>query len=402
MPHYRRVGEVPRKRHTVHRPAVAGGAICPEELMGQEGFAGASSLLYHLRSPSAVVRVEPGPVRPTEFHVNEPLRPHHLRTTHLTAPGPSPAPPSTASSPALSERDAVLHRQPLLAGEGVELSVVAATATSPLFRNAVGDELCYVQSGSGVVESVFGTLAVGAGDYVVIPAATTHRWVVHDPLDLLVLSTRGHVRVPARYLNAVGQLVEGAPFSERDVRGPDDEPLVVEGEEVPVLVRTRHGSTVHVHATHPFDVVGWDGCLYPWAFNIADFEPIVGRIHQPPPVHQTFAGDGFVVCSFVPRLYDTDPAAVKIPYHHANVDTDEVLYYSGGDFMSRAGAGIGVGSITLHPAGFVHGPQPGSYERSVDVTRTEETAVMIDVFGPLALSAEAMAISDPDYHRTWR
>lgn len=413
MPYYRRVGEVPRKRHTVHRPAVADGAICPEELMGQEGFSGSSSLLYHRRSPSAVMRIERGPSPAMSFHANDPLRPHHLRTPRLaaTTPGGVVALGDVATSVGGSvpggdaaagrDTDTVRNRHPLLAGQGVELAVAFADTTSPLYRNAIGDELCYVQSGSGVVESVFGTLPVGAGDYVVIPASTTHRWVVEQPLELLIIATRGHVRVPGHYVNTAGQLVEGAPFSERDIRGPGDEPLLAEGEDVPVLVRTRSGLSVHVHATHPFDVIGWDGCLYPWAFDIADFEPIVGRIHQPPSVHQTFAGDGFVVCSFVPRLYDTDPDAVKIPYHHANVDTDEVIYYSRGDFMSRAGAGIGLGSITLHPAGHVHGPQPGSYERSVDATRTEETAVMIDVFSPLALSDDALSVSDPDYVRSW-
>jgi len=238
---------------------------------------------------------------------------------------------------------------------------------------------------------------------VLVPMGTTHRWVVPegDVAELLVIAARGHIDLPKRYLNAAGQLLEGAPFSERDQRGPADEPLVEEGDEVPVLVRTRGGLSVHVHKTHPFDVLGWDGCLYPWALNIADFEPIVGRIHQPPPVHQTFAGNGFVVCSFVPRLFDFDPNAVKVPYHHANVDTDEVLFYSAGNFMSRAGAGIEAGSITLHPAGFVHGPQPGSVERSMGVDRTEETAVMLDAFAPLGLSDAALGVSDPDYPWTW-
>jgi homogentisate 1,2-dioxygenase len=196
-------------------------------------------------------------------------------------------------------------------------------------------------------------------------------------------------------------LLEGAPFSERDVRGPA-EPLIEDGDNVPVLVRTASGISRHVHATHPFDVVGWDGYLYPYALSIHDFEPIVGRVHQPPPVHQTFAAPGLVVCSFVPRPYDFDPLAVKVPYHHANVDSDEVLFYCAGDFMSRQGAGIGVGSITLHPAGFVHGPQPGSVERSMGEDRTDELAVMMDTFRPLRLSPNALAVSDPDYPWTWR
>jgi homogentisate 1,2-dioxygenase len=252
------------------------------------------------------------------------------------------------------------------------------------------------------LESVFGALVVGRGDYVVVPTSTTHRWVVaQEPAELLIIEARGHVDVPSKYLTARGQFLEGAPFSERDVRGPAPEPLVVDGERVPVLVRTRAGMSQHLHKTHPFDVVGWDGCVYPWALNIWDFEPIVGRLHQPPPVHQTFAGPNFVICSFVPRPFDFDSEAVKIPYHHANVDTDEVLFYAAGDFMSRAGSGVGLGSVTLHPAGFVHGPQPGSLERSMDATRTEETAVMLDAFRPLGLSAAALAVSDPDYPFSW-
>jgi homogentisate 1,2-dioxygenase len=382
--HYRRVGDVPRKRHTLHRHD---GGVVFEELMGTDGFSGASSLLYHRHSPSALVRIEAQTASPVCWHENQPLRPHHLRTGDL----PRSADP----------RDPVTGRHPLLGNDDVEISWVTADATSPLYRDATGDELVYVHAGEAVLESVFGALSVGAGDYVVIPASTTHRWSVTTPVAMYVISARGHVRVPERYLNAQGQLKEGAPFSERDQRAPDGEPLYADGEDVPVLVRTRNGTSIHVHATHPFDVVGWDGYLYPWAMSIHDFEPIVGRIHQPPPVHQTFAGPDFVVCSFVPRLFDFDPDAVKVPYHHANVDSDEVLMYSAGNFMSRAGSGIGPGSISLHPPGFVHGPQPGSRERSADETRTEELAVMIDTFRPLALSADALHVSDPTYPFSW-
>jgi len=385
MPHYRRVGDVPPKRHTIHR---VDGAVAFEELMGTDGFSGSSSLLYHRSSPSAIVRIEPAEMREPEFRDNMPLRPHHLRTSAF------------ASDAAIG--DAVLGRRPLLGNRDVSISYVNASGDSPLYRNATGDELIYVQSGAAVLETVFGRMAVAAGDYVVVPMSTTHRWVTDGgAAEMLIIEAHGHINVPAKYLNAAGQLLEGAPFSERDQRGPADEPLVVEGEEVPVLVRTRGGMSVHVHATHPFDVIGWDGYLYPWALNIADFEPIVGRVHQPPPVHQTFAGSGFVICSFVPRLFDFDPDAVKVPYHHSNVDTDEVLYYSGGDFMSRAGSGIAIGSISVHPAGFVHGPQPGSFERSMNVDRTEETAVMIDAFSPLGLTDDALSIGDPDYPWSW-
>jgi homogentisate 1,2-dioxygenase len=384
MPRYQRAGDVPRKRHTLHR---SDGAVMFEELMGTNGFSGPSALLYHRHSPSAIVRVDEVDSAPACWHPNHPLRPYHLRTAAL---------PASSGGP-----DAVLGRYALLGNDDVQLSFATAHATSPLYRNATGDELVYVHDGEAVLESTFGRLAVSSGDYVVIPAATTHRWVVDASAELLIIAARGHITIPERYLNAAGQLLEGAPFSERDQRAPDPEPLLAEGEDVPVLVRTRSGLSMHVHATHPFDVVGWDGYLYPWALSIHDFEPIVGRIHQPPPVHQTFAAPNFVVCSFVPRLYDFDPNAVKVPYHHANVDTDEVLFYSRGNFMSRAGSGIGAGSISLHPPGFVHGPQPGSRERSADADRTDELAVMIDVFRPLDLSDAARAVSDADYPFSW-
>ena len=388
MPYYRSIGDVPRKRHTIHH---VDGNMVFEELMGTEGFSGISSLLYHRHSPSAIVRIEPVEVPAATFRPNMPLRPHHLRTGRLDRGAHGPG-------------DPVLGRHPLLGNDAVSVSFVTATQSSGLYRNATGDELIYVQSGAAVLESVFGRLAVGPGDYIVVPMSTTHRWIinaVNEPTELLIIAASGHITVPTRYTNSNGQLIEGSPFSERDLRGPAAEPMAETGEEVDVLVRTRGGLSRHVHATHPFDVVGWDGCLYPWAFNIEDFEPIVGRIHQPPPVHQTFAGPGFVVCSFVPRLFDFDPSAVKVPYHHANVDTDEVLFYSAGDFMSRAGSGIGIGSISVHPAGFIHGPQPGSHERTIGVDRTGETAVMLDSFTPLGLSDDALAISDPDYPFSW-
>jgi homogentisate 1,2-dioxygenase len=382
MPYYRQVGDLPRKRHS-YAPVDAGYLF--EELMGHEGFAQESSLLYHLRSPSAIVDVVAVDAPLVDIAPDHPLLPRHLRTG-----GIPPAP------------DAVLGRTVLFANDDIRIAWFAATGDSELFRDATGDQLIYVQSGAGALESSFGTLTVASGDYVVVPTATTHRWRVDgaEPLGALVLEASGHVRVPQRYLSDRGQLREGAPFSERDLRAPEG-PFVCTGEDVPVLVRTRAGMSRLVHATHPFDVVAWDGCVWPFAFSIHDFEPIVGSRHQPPPVHQTFEGEGFAVCSFVPRPYDFGEGAVKVPYHHANVDSDEILFYSAGDFMSRAGSGIGVGSISYHPAGFVHGPQPGSVEGSRDATFTEEVAVMVDTFAPLGLSGAARAISDPTYAWTW-
>ena len=383
MPYYRSVGEVPRKRHTV---AVSDEGRRLEELMGHEGFSEESALLYHRHSPSALAAIEPvdDPRAGLTLTADQPLTPRHIRTGELTGGG-----------------DAVLGRQVVLGNDDVLLCWVAADRDSDLYRNAIGDELVYVHDGEVDVQTVFGTLPLAAGDYAVLPAGTTHRWALRsDRVEALVIEAAGHVHFPERYLSSRGQLKEGAPFSERDVRGPD-EPLLVDGEDVPVLVRNRAGLSRLVHRNHPFDVVGWDGALWPHALSIHDFEPIAGAIHQPPPVHQTFAGPGFVVCSFVPRPYDFHPDAVKVPYHHANTDSDEVLFYAGGDFMSRSGSGIGVGSISYHPAGFTHGPQPGSWERSVDQDRTEELAVMLDTFRPLAPSAAAVEASDDAYPGSW-
>ncbi len=386
MPYYRQVGEIPAKRHIAFRDAE--GHRFHEELMGQEGFSSRSALLYHRHAPSAITAIapvdEPGRETATADH---PLTPRHLRTGDLDPVA-----------------DVVTGRRVLLANRDIRIAWASASGSSPLYRNATGDELVYVQRGSAVLESVFGRLEVGEGDYVVIPASTTHRWVVPDEnqngIDVLIVESSGHVAPPKRYLSAGGQFLEHAPYCERDVRGPS-EVLIEQGGDVDVLVRSSGGLSRHTHRDHPFDVVGWDGHLYPWAFSINDFEPIVGRIHQPPPVHQTFEGPGFVICSFVSRLYDFHPDAVKVPYHHANTDSDEVLFYSAGNFMSRAGSGIGLGSISLHPAGFVHGPQPGSYEASVDQTRTEEIAVMIDTFAPLQVTDSARGIAAPEYPWSW-
>ena len=382
MPHYRRIGNIPRKRHIAFHDC--DGQRIIEELMGQEGFRSRSALLYHRRTPSAVVAIESlSSANAHDLTPDQPLTPRHLRTSKLAG-----------------SSNLVTDRRLLLGNKDVRISWATASAPSPLYRNATGDELVYIQQGTAILESVFGPLEVGQGDYVIVPTSTTHRWVHNQELVALIIESSGHISPPSRYLSTEGQFLEHAPYCERDLRAPD-QLLMEEGEQIDVIVRTEAGLTSHTHQHHPFDVVGWDGCLYPWAFNISDFEPIVGRVHQPPPVHQTFEGPGFVVCSFVPRLYDFHPEAVKIPYHHANTDSDEVLFYSNGDFMSRAGSGIGIGSISYHPRGFIHGPQPGSYEASLPKDRAEETAVMIDTFAPLLVSAEARAISDPDYPWSW-
>jgi homogentisate 1,2-dioxygenase len=384
VPYYRAVGQIPRKRHTQFR--APGGELYAEELMGSEGFSGASALLYHRGRPTAIVDAKTweGPQEP--LTANVPLLPRHYKTHKLDVGG----------------ADTVTGRQLLLANADVRISYAVAESPSPLYRNATGDECVYVEAGRAVVETVFGPLSVGPGDYVMLPTSTTHRWVPEagELLRTLVIEATGHVRVPGRYLSGGGQFLEHAPYCERDLRSPA-ELSVAEGDDVDVVVRHRGGMTRYTYAHHPFDVVGWDGCGYPYAFNIADFEPIVGRIHMPPPVHQTFEGPNFVVCSFCPRPFDFDPLAVPAPYNHANVDSDEVLFYVGGDFMSRRGSGIEQGSISLHPAGFIHGPQPGSVDASIGKPGTEEWAVMVDTFRPLELGPAATACEDVGYAWTW-
>ncbi len=384
MPYYRAVGDLPRKRHVQFRRP--DGGLYAEELMGVEGFAAESALLYHQHRPTAMRAATAEPAAPESLVPHHPLLPRHLRTRALAVGG-----------------DAVTGRRLLLANADVAVSYVAATEPSPLYRNATGDEVVFVETGSARVETSFGVLDAVAGDYVVLPASTTHRWVpaAGDPLRALVVAAHGHVGPPARYLSPRGQLLEHAPYCERDVRGPDG-PLVVDGGDVDVLVRTRVGVTRVTYERHPFDVVGWDGCLYPWLLSVHDFEPVTGRVHQPPPVHQTFAGPGFVVCSFVPRMLDYHPQAVPAPYHHANVDSDEVLFYVAGDFLSRVGSGIGVGSVSLHPAGWTHGPQPGATEASLGRTHTDELAVMVDTFRPLDLGPAVADCEDTAYAWSWR
>ncbi|MPZ89020.1 MAG: homogentisate 1,2-dioxygenase [Nitriliruptorales bacterium] len=388
MPYYRTAGSVPPKRHTQFRRR--DGGLYAEELQGEEGFSSDSSLLYHERIPTAITAADAVETEPDALWPNHPLKPRHFRMHELKTGG-----------------DLVSGRQAVLANDDVRLSYVAADAASPLYRNAIGDEIVYIESGRGVLESVYGGLEVEPGDYLVVPASTTHRWVPEPDSDdgallrALVIEAGGHVGPPSRYLSQRGQFLEHAPYCERDLRAPEQPLMAEDPGEAQVLVRHRHGLTRYTYAHHPFDVVGWAGCLYPYAFNIRDFEPITGRIHQPPPVHQTFAGPNFAVCSFVPRKFDYHPLSIPAPYNHANVDSDELLFYVGGDFMSRKGAGIGLGSMSLHPAGFTHGPQPGSVEASIGKEDTDEWAVMVDAFRPLHLGPGARAGEEDTYAWSW-
>ena len=392
MPYYRSVGSVPPKRHTQHRDP--SGNLYREELMGEEGFSSDSSLLYHVGVPSAVVDATPWELPDQSTTENRPLLPRHLRLHSLFDPSDA------------KRLDVVTGRRLVLGNADVRISYVVAGETSPLYRNAVGDECVYVESGSATIETVFGTLTADGGTYVVLPRSTTHRWIPtgSDPLRAYVIEAGSHIGPPARYLSRFGQLLEHAPYCERDLHGPSG-PLVVEGADVEVLVRHRGSrgdtGTRYVVPEHPFDVVGWDGCLYPFTFDVADFEPITGRVHQPPPVHQVFAGTNFVVCNFVPRKVDYHPLAVPVPYYHSNVDSDEVMFYCGGDYEARKGSGIALGSVSLHPGGHSHGPQPSAIEKALGAERFDELAVMVDTFRPLELGEGGRACEDPAYAWTW-
>ena len=390
MVYYRQVGEVPDKRHTQFRDPA--GNLYREELMGEEGFSSDSSLLYHVGVPSAIVDSRVWDLPDQSRMPNHPLKPRHLRL-------------HTLFDPLDSKADAVEGRRLVLGNADVRISyVVTASEPSPYYCNAIGDECVYVESGTGTVETVFGVLGYRTGDYVIVPRSTTHRWVPSEPSRLYPIEAASHVAPPKRYLSRYGQFLEHAPYCERDLRTPA-EPFLVEGDSVEVLVKHRAGGAVVgsrvTYRTHPFDVVGWDGCLYPYTFNVEDFMPITGKVHQPPPVHQVFEGRGFVVCNFLPRKVDYHPLAIPVPYYHSNVDSDEVMFYVGGDYEARKGSGIGPGSISLHPGGHAHGPQPGAYERSIGVEFFDELAVMVDTFRPTELGEAGVAAEDEGYAWTW-
>jgi homogentisate 1,2-dioxygenase len=383
MPFYQQLGSVPRKRHTVFRKP--GGGLYAEELMGHEGFVGTSSLLYHIHPPTTVKAARKLRELKWEEDDDTSLRHRHFLTSRVKQHG-----------------SATLDRVPLLFNSDIGMLYVEPDENDVHFyRNSQADECVYVVEGKGVLETVFGDLPFTQGDYVVIHRNITHRWRFDRaaPAKLLVFESRGHVRFPSRYKNNFGQLLEGAPFSERDIRRPTELNPRDEMGDFPILVKQYDAINELVLDHHPLDVVGWDGYYYPWIFSINDFEPIVGRIHQPPPVHQTFQGDGFVICSFCPRPYDFDPNAVPAPYNHSNVDSDEVLFYASSEFMSRKG--IEYGSITHHPDGLPHGPHPGRTEASIGARFTNELAVMMDSFKPLKVARAAMAIEDPNYHKSW-
>ena len=392
MAHYRRSGEIPPKRHTQFRRP--DGRLYYEELMGEEGFSSDSSLLYHTGIPSALVDAAPWTPGELATTPNAPLVPRHLKLHELFGDD-------------WKAVDPVTGRRLVLGNADVRISYVVAGETSPLYRNAVGDECVYVESGSrdggdGVRR------AGGPAGRLRDPAPGHHAPLAAEPggtaaavRDRGQLAHRAAQALPVPLRAAAGAL----PVLRAGPARPG-EPLLVEETDVEVLVKHRGPGggltgTRYVVPTHPFDVVGWDGCLYPYTFNVADFEPITGRVHQPPPVHQVFEGNNFVICNFVPRKVDYHPLAVPVPYYHANVDSDEVMFYCGGDYEARKGSGIGQGSISLHPGGHSHGPQPGAIERALGAEYFDELAVMVDTFRPLELGEGGRAVDDGRYAWSW-
>lgn len=383
MTYYYKLGEIPHKRHTQFRKP--DGSLHHEEVMGIHGFSGIQSLLYHLHPPTRVEKVEFLQKVEIPYEERGPLHPRHLRSASVSAGG-----------------DAVAGRVPLMGNSDVVLYSVRPTEPMDYYyKFAHGDEIIFVHDGRGLLESQYGNLRYRPGDYLVIPTGVIWRIIPDEDVDqrFLVVEAFGHVTPPKRYINNYGQFLEHSPYSERDIRPPDELITYDEKGQFEVRVKARDAITRFTYGHHPLDVVGWDGHLWPFAFNIEDFEPITGRVHQPPPVHQTFDGPGFVLCSFVPRLFDYHPLAIPAPYNHSNVDSDEVLYYVDGDFMSRKG--IERASFTVHPNGIPHGPHPGTYEGSIGKERTEELAVMVDTFRPLRMTQQALELEDEGYAYSW-
>lgn len=381
MPFYHRLGDLPQKRHTQFRKP--DGGLYREEVMGLEGFSGIQSILYHHHLPPRVAELEDlGKVGP-EYAEYGPLRHRAFTTAGVPAGG-----------------DPVSARRTLLGNNDVTLGVsLPTTSMSYFYRNAQGYEVWFTHEGSGLLRTQFGRLPFGVGDYVVIPYGTTWTMELDGPARFFVIESATQIEPPARYRNKHGQLTEFAPYTERDIRAPQELETISENGEHEVRVKVRDSITRHTLDFHPFDVVGWDGYVYPWIFNIHDYEPRTGMVHLPPPTHQTFEGWNFVVCSFVPRLFDYHPQAIPAPYSHSNVNSDEVIYYAEGNFMSRKG--IDRCDITLHPSGLPHGPQPGATEASIGKQRTDELAVMVDTFRPLNVTIDALEFEKPEYQASW-
>jgi homogentisate 1,2-dioxygenase len=383
MPYYHKLGNIPHKRHTQYRKP--DGSLYAEQLFSTEGFSNDYSLLYHCYPPTAIIHTDT-PVDVSPKVAEEKMLKHRSFEGFKIKPA----------------ADFLDSRQPVLVNNDCHIVLAAPQhgMNDYFYKNADADEMIFVHEGSGVLRTMYGELPFSYGDYLVIPRGTIYQIHFADANNrLFIVESFSPIRFPKKYLSKYGQLLEHSPYCERDIRAPMNLPTFEEKGDF--LIRTKKkGQLYGIHyGHHPFDVIGWDGCCYPFAFSIHDFEPITGRVHQPPPVHQTFEGHNYVVCSFCPRLFDYHPQAVPAPYNHSNIDSDEVLYYVDGDFMSRKN--VTRGMITLHPAGIPHGPHPGAVEKSIGAKETKELAVMVDTFHPLQLTVQAIGIENANYTMSW-
>lgn len=383
MPVYRSVGLIPSKRHIVFRNEK--GKLYHEELFGTEGFSGLSSLVYHLYPPTLVKeKGKPYSVRP-EVAIEDNLQSRSFQSFNIQP-----------------ESDYIASRKTLFVNDDMTIGIAAPQKGTEdyFFKNADADEMLFVHKGNGTLYTMYGSIDFEYGDYLIIPRGTVYQ-IKFKTSDnhLLVVESHGPIETPDRYRNKYGQYLEHSPFCERDLKLPQNLKTYDEQGDFLINIKKRGLIYPYIYENHPFDVVGYDGCSYPYGFSIFNFEPITGRIHMPPPIHQTFQGRNFVICSFVPRLYDYHPQAIPAPYHHSNIDSDELLYYVDGDFMSRNN--IGKGQITLHPGGLPHGPHPGAIERSIGKKETHELAVMIDPFNPVKITKQALELEIGDYYQSW-
>jgi homogentisate 1,2-dioxygenase len=383
MAYYYKSGNIPSKRHIQFRKE--DGSLYSEQVFSTEGFSDDYSILYHCHPPTQIIKTD------TPIDVS-PIIAEEKMLKHRSFEGMNIKP----------VEDYLQSRIPVLVNNDCHMVLASPTKSMKdyFFKNADADEVIFIHEGSGKLLTQYGELSFSYGDYLVLPRGTIYQITFNDSKNrLLIVESFSPIRFPKRYMSKHGQLLEHSPFCERDIRAPQN--LITKDEQGDFIIKTKKKGILYGlhYANHPFDVVGWDGCCYPYAFSIHDFEPITGRVHQPPPVHQTFEGNNFVICSFVPRLYDYHPLAIPAPYHHSNIDSDEVLYYVDGDFMSRKN--VTRGMITLHPAGIPHGPHPGAIEKSIGKLETKELAVMLDTFHPLMLTKQALEIENENYTMSW-
>ena len=384
MPFYHSLGSIPHKRHTVFKNPEGG--IYYEQLFGTIGFDGMSSLLYHIQPPTAVLEITQKKSVAPEIGMDKNMQMRSLQGFNVEA-----------------KDDYLESRTPMLVNSDcyIELAAPKKSMTDYFYKNADADEVIFIHRGNGTLKTQLGNIDFSYGDYLVVPRGMIYQMHFESEDNrLLIIQSFHPIYTPKRYRNWFGQLLEHSPYCERDMRPPHK--LETHNENGRFLIKIKKQDTMYdyVYAHHPFNVVGWDGYNFPYAFSIHDFEPITGRVHQPPPVHQTFETSAFVICSFVPRLYDYHPDSIPAPCNHSNIDSDEVLYYVDGDFMSRNH--VDKGQITLHPAGIPHGPHPGAYERSIGQKETLELAVMIDTFKPLKLTKQALGVEMSDYMNSWQ